>query len=69
MVALQIGTSPMPDEQSSAEPSQDTRLATMSDEWLARWLGDDLQVAMLRLFGAVIIFLVVCATAAYWASR
>ncbi len=59
----------MPEEQANAEPAQDSRLFTKSDEWLARWLGGDLQIAMLRLFGAIVAFLVIGATAARLASR
>ncbi len=59
----------MPEEQANAEPAQDFRLFTKSDEWLARWLGGDLQIAMLRLFGAIVAFLVIGATAARLASR
>ena len=59
----------MPEDQMNAEPSQDLQLFTRSDEWLARFLGGDLQIAMLRLFGAVVVFLAIGATAAHLASR
>jgi hypothetical protein len=59
----------MPDDPVNVEPAQDSRLFTKSDEWLARWLGGDLQIAMLRLFGALVFFLVIGATAALLASR
>ena len=59
----------MPEDQVSAEPAQDSRLFTKSDEWLARWLGGDLQIAMLRLFGVAAAFLVIGATAARFAGR
>lgn len=59
----------MPDEPVNLEPSQDLWLSTKSDEWLARWLGSDLQIAMLRLFAALVVFLVIGATAAHFASR
>ncbi|HEV2550084.1 MAG TPA: hypothetical protein VGU20_22425 [Stellaceae bacterium] len=59
----------MPEEQANAEPGPDPRLFTKSDEWLARLLGADLQIAMLRLFGALVAFLVIGATAAHFASR
>ena len=59
----------MPDEPVNLEPSQDLRLFTKSDEWLTRFLGRDLQIAMLRLFGALVAFLVIGATVARLASR
>ena len=59
----------MPDDPVNLEPGPDARLSTKSDEWLARWLGGDLQIAMLRLFGAVATFLVIGATAARLASQ
>jgi hypothetical protein len=59
----------MPEDQTNAEPGQNLQLFTRSDEWLARFLGGDLQVAMLRLFGALVVFLVIGATAAHLASR
>jgi len=59
----------MPDEPANAEPSHDPRLSSKSDEWLALLLGADLQIAMLRLFGTLIAFLVIGATAAHLASR
>jgi hypothetical protein len=62
-------TSEMPEEQANVEPAQDIQLFTRSDEWLARFLGGDLQIAMLRLFGALAVFLVIGATAAHLASR
>jgi hypothetical protein len=59
----------MPDDPVNVEPGQDPRLSTKSDEWLARFLGSDLQIAMLRLFVALVAFLVIGATAAHLASR
>jgi hypothetical protein len=59
----------MPDEPVNLEPSQDLWLSAKSDEWLARWLGSDLQIAMLRLFAALVAFLVIGATVARLASR
>ena len=59
----------MAEDQTNAQPGPDSRLSTRSDEWLARFLGGDLQIAMLRLFGALVAFLVIGATAAHFASR
>lgn len=59
----------MPEDQVNAQPGESLQLFTRSDEWLARFLGGDLQIAMLRLFGALVAFLVIGATAAHFASR
>jgi hypothetical protein len=68
-VTVMARTSEMPDDPVNVEPGQDAQLSTTSDEWLARWLGGDLQIAMLRLFGALVVFLVIGATVARLASR
>jgi hypothetical protein len=59
----------MPEDHANAEPGQDPRLFTKSDEWIARWLGGDLQIAMVRLFGGMVAVLVIGATLARFASR
>lgn len=59
----------MPEDQVNAQSGESLQLFTRSDEWLARFLGSDLQIAMLRLFGALVAFLVIGATAAHFASR
>ena len=49
----------MPEDQVNAQSGESLQLFTRSDEWLARFLGGDLQIAMLRLFGALVAFLVI----------